>query len=319
MITFYLPLPVLDRRPELNDCINKLTTSIVVRQIISEDKSPLICSTNDTIEVQHNEYIQRKFFNTRLCRFGGPLYIWRKHPTQIHLSKPGYTNGKKVEPLNVTLNASTNEQFEGLFHIIEFSYWSKKSSKQILNWIAHNYNTLVGLQLRVIRLPEVTKNGKLAPGYPPIPETSSLLCLGANSQGSFRRSTGTVRHKYYIWNGPNKDVAKALINIRDNYLKTKSITELLGQLNDTYIREIGVIVTRIEGHVNTPINLPLNDSEEEESNALTDNTTDASDSDSYEEDIESQPLTAEGIIHQLGPDRARDLAVSIIALTHKPI
>lgn len=318
MITFYLPLPALDRRPELNDRINKLPSSIVIKQPIAENKSPLICSTNDTIEVRHNEYVQRKFFNTRFRGGPGPLYIWYKHPTQIRLSKAEY-RGKKVEQLNVTLNATTNDQFEGLFHIIEFAYWTKKSSKQILSWVAHNYSALVGLQLRVIRLPEVTKNGKLAPGYPPIPETNSLLCLGASSEGSFRRTGWTIRHKYYIWNGPNKDVAKALINIRDNYLKTKSIIELLGSLNDTYIREIGIIVTRIEGRINAPVNNWINEMEEEddeESNTATDTTA----SESYDNDIEeSHQLTAERIIHQLGADRARDLALSIIALTHKPI
>lgn len=318
MITFYLPLPALDRRPELNDRINKLPSTIITKQRIAENKSPQVCSTNDTIEVQHNEYVQRKFFNTRLRGGGGPLYIWRKHPTQIHLSRAEYI-GKKVEQLNVTLNATTNEQFESLFHIIEFAYWTKKISKQILTWVAHNYNTLVGLQLRVIRLPEVTKNGKLAPGYPPIPESSSLLCLGASSEGSFRRSVGTIRHRYYIWNGPNKDVAKALINIRDNYLKTKSMTEVLNTLNDTYIREIGVIVTRIEGHVNAPINNPfedlLDDPEEDEEESNT--TTNTSDYDSYDgDDIEEQPPTAEGIISKHGPAYARDLALNIIALTH---
>lgn len=320
MIQFYLPLPALDRRPELNDRINNLPSSIVTKQHIAKNKSPQVCSTNDTIEVQHNAYVQRKFFNTRLRGGGGPLCVWRKHPTQILLSKAEYI-GKKVEQLNVTLNATTNDQFEGLFHIIEFSYWTKKSVKPILNWIAHNYNALVQLRLRVIRLPEVTKNGILAPGFPPIPPTNSLLCLGSSSEGSIRRSVGTIRYKYYIWNGPNKDVANALIHIRDNYLKTKMMVDVLGSLLDTYVREIGMIVTRIEQHLNPPDESSTDSDVEEEDSAETSDDTDSTEpiDETTNESIKLPELTAANIISQLGPDKARDLALSIIALTHRAV
>ena len=315
MIQFYLPLPALDR-PGIKESIDKLPSSIVARPKLAENKSPQLCSTNDTIEMQHNAYIQQKYFKTRLYRFSKPVYIWSKRPTQIHLSKSEYTNGKKVASLNVTLNATTNDQFEGLFHIIEFSYWTKKSVKPILNWIAHNYTALVQLRLRVIRLPEVTKNGTLAPGFPPIPTTNSLLCLGARTEGP-RRQVGTISYKYYIWNGSNKDVANALIHIRDNYLKTKMMVDVLGSLLDTHVREIGTIVARIEQHLNPPEEASMIESIEEEE--LTENIYYSESTEPSNEPNETHDLTAENIISQLGLDKARDLALSIIALTHRTV
>ncbi len=322
---FYLPLPALDR-PGIKESIDRLPSSIVSKPKLAENKSPQLCSTNDTIEVQHNTYIQQKYFKTRLYRFSKPLYIWSRRPTQIHLSKSEYTNGKKVELLNVTLNATTNDQFEGLFHIIEFSYWTKKSVKQILTWIAHNYNALVQLRLRMIRLPEVTKNGALAPGFPPIPPTNSLLCLGSSSEGSVRRSIGTIRYKYYIWNGSNKDVANALIHIRDNYLKTKVMVDVLGTLLDTHVREIGMIVTRIEQHLNPPDESSVMEPIEEEDSTETSDGTDLTEEEDESEDksTSSEPakqpdLTAANIISQLGPEKARNIALEIIALTHRTV
>lgn len=326
---FYLPLPALDR-PGIKESIDRLPSSIVTKPTLAEDKSPQLCSTSDTIEVQHNTYIQQKYFKTRLYRFSKPVYIWSRRPTQIHLSKSEYTNGKKVELLNVTLNATTNDQFEGLFHIIEFSYWTKKSVKPILTWIAHNYNALVQLRLRVIRLPEVTKNGALAPGFPPIPPTNSLLCLGSSSEGSVRRTVGTIRYKYYIWNGSNRDVANALTHIRDNYLKTKVMVDVLGSLLDTHVREIGTIVTRIEQHLNPPdessIVEPIEEEGSTESSDDSDSTGPVDESDSTEpfdettSDTTKLPdLTAASIIAQLGPVKACDLATSIIALAYRAV
>ena len=306
----------------IRDILESLPSSIVTKQTIPKDKSPCICTIDDMIVLQHNAFIQRRFFNGEgIHARSKPLYKWRKHPNKINLSKAEFTDGMMVERLDIRLDSVTGEHIKGVFHIIEFSYWTKKSVKAILSWIADNYTTMVDLKLRIIRLPEVTKNRKLVPGFVEIPPSKDLLCLGSSGKDSFKRKAGSINHKYFIWNGRNNAVGEALKHIRDTYLKTKPMLEVLGPLVDTYIREIGIIITMIESRgISVDETITEGKSVEEEYSTETSDDTDSTDSDSDTTDDteESQPLTAESIVHRLGPDHARDLALSIIALTHRP-
>jgi hypothetical protein len=243
MVRLYLPVPALDNAA-FKDMINKLPANIMKRIPLFLEKNPLVCNPKtSTTEFSHNKFIQWRFFKSTIDEHSSPVYKWSRDG-QLHVSK--YDDGfSKIVAMEININsATTNDQIETVFHIIEFSYWTNYTAQEVCKWISHNYETLSHLGLRVLRLPYINNTSVALPS---VPQELSLLYVGMNI--SALRSDGTLKDRYYIWNGLNVDVYKSIQTIKTNYLSAQSLKAIMGDILDDYLSNVNSLLDRFDNHL----------------------------------------------------------------------
>lgn len=226
---FYVPLKVFE-----SEVFKTLYASLIEAKLVKDISANIkhehdICSTKEiSTEFKHNKLIQEKYFKSDIYMSSNPLYIWHKD-RRVHISS--FNGGmEKVKLLEVSLIATKPEHVEGIFYIIEFSFWRDFTVQHILPWIAQHYNTLSDLNMRVIRLPDVA--GMSLP---------SLLKLGL-----YKDNTVNILNGYYLWNGSSAEVWSQLVYARDNSLSSQAIIKKLGPETDKYYDDITKHISIIE-------------------------------------------------------------------------
>lgn len=228
---FYVPLKVFEM-----DAFKTLYASLIEAKLVKDISANLkhehdICNTKDiSIEFKHNKLIQEKYFKSEIYKGSSstPLYIWHKDK-RVHLN--GFHGGlEKVRLLDVSLITTTNPEYiEGIFYIIELSFWKDFTVQQVLQWIAQHYSTLSDLNMRVIRLPDIWMS------------LPSLLRLGL-----YKDSATNALNGYYLWNGSSAEIYSQLVYTRDNTLSAQAVIKKLGPEAKKYYDDITKHISIIE-------------------------------------------------------------------------
>lgn len=278
---FYVPLKVFEM-----DVFKALYASLIEAKLVKDISANIkhehdICTAKDvSIEFKHNKLIQEKYFKSAIYSSSNPLYIWHKDK-RVHLN--AFNGGlEKVKLLDVSLVATKPEHVEGIFYIIELSFWRDFTVQQVLQWIAQNYNTLSSLDMRVIRLPDIY--GMSLP---------SLLRLGL-----YKDSATNTLNGYYLWNGSSAEVYSQLVYARDNNLSSQAVIKKLGPASKKYYDDITKHISIIE---------PQLDSTDDKQETVTISEKPLTVT------VNKQPIyTPEAIIAKLGRKEAAALAQAIL-------
>lgn len=262
MATLYIPKSAFDKENFLA-YYGQLPRGIVTDQSSKmKHASPVNSITVKTPALQHNRYVQQKYFGKSITQGSKPMFIW-KETGDVHISRFGGFEEVKKLKLNTKRIIRTDEELKAIFYIIEYSFWTDDSVQAISDWLTKYGDKLLSLRRRLIYLPVNNYIDRFV-------QTHEFM----DTFLAFKVNTSAFNESYYIciWNGTDEQVYDNLLSLyesdnvsaqneRLNTLIIKSIEEILGQLEKKFFNASEQKMTSPENLTITDVisaDIPLN-------------------------------------------------------------